>query len=96
MMRVGEALASLESLDGDATICAAKPWTAESRTVAREGGAEAQSAIAAGMSYILETSVAREVVDVWSAWRDGRVPTVDERCQAAIHYADNDAHLRAS
>jgi hypothetical protein len=97
MLRLSEALASLESFEGDATIYAAKPWTADSRTVvAGEGDSEAQAAIATGMPYLLEVWIAREVVKVWSAWRDGRVPTVDERCEAVIHYAVHDVYLQAS
>ena len=97
MMRLSEALASLESLDGDATIYAAKPWTAESRTVvAVEGDPEAQAAIVEGLSYLLEVWVALDAVEVWSAWRDGRHPTVDDRCEAVIHYAVNDTYLQAS
>jgi hypothetical protein len=42
MMRLGAAVASLESLDSDATIYAAERWTADSRAiVAREGDPDA-------------------------------------------------------
>jgi hypothetical protein len=46
-----------------------------------------------GLHYFLEVNLAREAVEVWSAWRDGRVPTLDEACAAIIYYADNDAYL---
>ena len=72
MMRLSEAVASLESLDSDATMYAAVPWTAASRAVVACVGA----------------------VGVWSAWRDGRIPSADDRFQAVIHYAVNDSYLQ--
>jgi len=97
MMRLREALASLESLDSDAVIYAAEPWAADSQAlVGRDGSPEAIEALASGMSYVLEVRIASEVLEVWSAWRDGRVPNADERCEAVIHYAVSDAYLEAS
>jgi hypothetical protein len=46
-----------------------------------------------GLRYFLEVDLAREVVEVWIEWRDGRVPTIEEACAAIIHYAENDAYL---
>ena len=46
----------------------------------------------AGWRYLLEVLIAREVLEVWSDWRDGRIPSVEEACDAIVHYADNDAY----
>jgi hypothetical protein len=46
----------------------------------------------AGWRYLLEVLLAREVVEVWRSWRDDRVPTLDEACEAIVYYADNDAY----
>ncbi|WP_162907092.1 hypothetical protein [Allorhizocola rhizosphaerae] len=46
-----------------------------------------------GMRYLLEASIAKEVLQVWSAWRDGRIPSQDEACQAIVHYAKHDAYI---
>jgi hypothetical protein len=46
----------------------------------------------ASWRYLLEVLIAREVLEVWSAWRDGRIPSVEEACEAIIYYADNDAY----
>ncbi len=48
-----------------------------------------------GWRYLLEVSIAQKVVDVWSAWRDDRVPSPAEACEAIVFYADNDAYLPA-
>ncbi|NEA65613.1 hypothetical protein [Streptomyces sp. SID12488] len=42
--------------------------------------------------YLLEVFIAREVVEVWSSWRDSRVPSIGEACEAIVYYADNDAY----
>ena len=47
------------------------------------------------MSYLLEVSLAKEVVQVWSEWRDGRRPTAIDKCEAVIYYAEHDAYLPA-
>lgn len=49
----------------------------------------------AGFEYLLEVDIASEVIEVWTSWRAGRSPTVDEACEAVIHYAENDAYLPA-
>jgi hypothetical protein len=45
-----------------------------------------------GWRYLLEVLIAREVLEVWSAWRNGRIPSVEEAREAVIYYADNDAY----
>lgn len=45
-----------------------------------------------GWRYLLEVLLAREVLEVWSDWRDGRVPSLTEACAAIAYYADYDAY----
>ena len=33
------------------------------------------------------------VLEVWSAWRGGRIPTPEECAEVVIHYAERDAYL---
>lgn len=47
----------------------------------------------AGWRYLLEVLIAREVLEVWSDWRNGRLPSAEEACEAIAYYADNDAYL---
>jgi hypothetical protein len=90
-----DALASIDDFDDEATIYAAKPWDPTSTTViAAEGEETANTAIGEGLAYFLEVSIAKEAIEVWSEWRGGRVPSADERCEAVIHYAVNDAYLQ--
>lgn len=43
--------------------------------------------------YLLGTRIAKEVIEVWSEWRDGRVPSPEDALAAVLHYAENDAYL---
>lgn len=73
-------------------IFARPPWTPDSEAVVlREDVIESRTA--SGFRLVLEVAVAREVVEVWSAWRGGREPSPDEAAAAVIHYAENDAYL---
>lgn len=58
-----------------------------------ESGDLPQAAVDAGYEYLLECSLALEVLGVWSKWRLGRAPSPDEACEAVIHYAVHDAYL---
>jgi hypothetical protein len=86
----------LDEFDDDLTIYATKPWSAESEAAVErepEGGAFPKEAV--GMDYLLEVFLAREVLQAWMSWRQGRVPTEDESCEALIYYAENDSYLPA-
>jgi hypothetical protein len=59
MMRLCDALASLDRFGSDTTIYSAEPWAADSRTVvAVDGDPAARAAIASGMSHMPEPTVA--------------------------------------
>lgn len=49
----------------------------------------------ANTRYLLEVVIAKEVLEVWSEWRDGRRPSLPEACEAVLHYASHDAYLPA-
>ncbi|WP_405677486.1 hypothetical protein OG292_23550 [Streptomyces sp. NBC_01511] len=46
-----------------------------------------------GSSYLLEVHLIKDVITVWSEWRDGRAPSLDEKCAAVAHYATHDAYI---
>ncbi len=95
-MTLAELLEELDSLTDDLTIYAAKApaWSAAAPATAclEFGDAEAPGE-AHGMSYLLEVPLAKEAVQVWSEWRGGREPTVEDKCEAVIYYAENDTYL---
>lgn len=46
------------------------------------------------MCYLkLDMRTAKEVLSVWSHWRDGREATISEACEAIVFYAEHDAYL---
>ncbi len=46
-----------------------------------------------GMQYLLEVELAKEVIQVWKDWRNGKEPTLQEKYQAVLYYAKHDAYL---
>jgi hypothetical protein len=81
----------LDDLDEDAVIYTDGSSPAAQALVVGEG--DAATARAAGLRYFLEVSLARDAVSVWSDWRAGAVPTIDDKLMAISHYAVNDAYL---
>ncbi len=94
-----EVVATIETFgEGDRyepgpTIFAPKPWTADSPAVVLEEDAVGGAAPSQpSYSYLLEVGIAKEVIEVWSSWRNGREPTSEEATRAVIHYAEHDAY----
>jgi hypothetical protein len=49
-----------------------------------------------GHHYLLEVDLAIDVLEVWSAWRDGATPTAEEAALAVIYYGDHDSYRLAA
>src|SRR3954451_17998785 len=79
--------AEMAKLPGDATLYVHKPWSAAAQAITTQGDQVPDT-----FDYPLEVSLAREVVQVWSASRDGRKPSPKEAAGAVIHYATYDAY----
>jgi hypothetical protein len=41
----------------------------------------------------MEVALAKESIRVWSEWRNGAAPTLDDKVAAVIHYAAKDSFL---
>jgi hypothetical protein len=83
---LAEVVEHLEGLDADATIYAARPWTADARAavaVAPEDGYSIPPE-AAGLEYFLEVDIALDAATVSSA---------RTRFERVLYYAENDAFL---
>jgi hypothetical protein len=92
-MTLVEVVAALATLDDKLTIYVSTrgPLAHESPAVVElepEGGRAP-----AGMRYVLEVPLAKEVLAVWREWRGGREPDPVEATEAIIYYADHDAYL---
>src|SRR5690242_6258385 len=97
-MTLAELVQNLGSLSDELTIYAeADPhWRPGSKTVIRpESDQTARAVFVDGtqLEYLLEVSVAKEVIEVWSGWHNGQTPTVEEMCRALIYYSTHDAYL---
>jgi hypothetical protein len=75
------------------TICVREPWTVDSETTVVKLDEESRlptDALATGLKYFLEATVAREVLDVL---RDRPTKSsTEDACHLLIHYAENDAY----
>jgi hypothetical protein len=45
-----------------------------------------------GAVYLLEVDIIKEVISVWSDWRNGAEPSVSQACEAVFYYAAHDAY----
>jgi hypothetical protein len=90
MTRLLDAISALAFADPEATIYAAMPFTSHSEAMVCVEPEDAGSP--AGLSYLLEVDLARDVLEVWGQWRNGKKPTPDEATTAVIYYAEHDAY----
>ena len=92
MPSLSELIRRLDELDDDATLFAARPWSAGSDAACAVEDHESKEAVEAGMTYLLEVSMAQEVVHTWGAWHGGRTPSTTEAVRAVIYYAEHDTY----
>lgn len=93
-MNFGQALKAFDGFDAEQTIYVRENGSinAESEVVIDFYSDDGEPpASAAGMKYLLEVSLARDAIRVWSEWRDGRIPSIEEQIDAVVYYAENDA-----
>ena len=99
MTTILEVIATLDEIpEGDPyevepTIFARKPWTVDSQAIVlNEDAVNSVAPSAPDFGYLLEVDLAKEVIRVWSDWRDGAAPTLEEATQAVIFYAEYDSY----
>ena len=86
----------LEQFDDNKIIYAKRSpdWSATSEAIVCDTPqVDSHPPEAQGLAYFLEVSLAKETVQVWSEWRDGRQPTPAEKLDAMLYYAEYDAWL---
>ena len=86
-------IARLDEFGEDETIYADSATPTARAVVATEP--DDGSAPVPGLEYLLEIAAAREAIEVWQAWRPGREPTLEDKLEAVLYYAQNDAWLPA-
>jgi hypothetical protein len=88
-----EVVARLDEFGDDETVYAESPTPTARAAVAAEP--DDGSPHVPGLEYLLEIAAARQAIEVWRAWRPGREPTLEDKLEAVIYYARNDAWLPA-
>jgi hypothetical protein len=91
-MKLIEVIGNLESADNSLTICASREpdWSGASEAELRPSNRVNSES---KPPYFLDVAVAKDVLRAWSFVRNGRVPTLSEKCEALIYYAENDCYL---
>ncbi len=92
-MKLGFVIANMDRFGAEATIYAARPWTADSIAaveVEPEEDGFPPEIRERGLTYFLEIHLARDVRDGWLSSLD-QVPSSAELCARIIGYAIDDA-----
>ncbi len=92
-MNLSDVVADLSRFGDDETIYVASRSGDSAAVVGRETDEGDPPESAVGMGYLLEISLARDAVRVWSEWRDRRQPTAEEMVEAILYYSEHDAFL---
>lgn len=93
MTTLKNVIEKLSDFEEDQTIYAAGITGESAAVVDYETDDGEPPASADGMRYLLEVSIARDAIRVWSEWRDGQMPTLDQKLEAVVFQAQNDAFL---
>ncbi len=89
-------VAHLDDFDRDLTIFVVGGCTCAvnaDAVVARETDDGELPLEALGMDYLLEVDIAQDAIHLWTQWRNGKLPSDEERLMAVLYYARNDAYL---
>ena len=92
-MKLIDIVGGLASFDGENTIYASEPWTADCEAIVTSAlKSKASPAVVErlNMKYFLEVFIARDFLDDWTASLE-EPPTLPEKCARLIDYAINDA-----
>lgn len=92
-MKLKELLENMNILDNDSIIFTEKKpkWLPDSEAIV----SYEDEIVFGEFTYFLEVYLAKEVVEVWSKWRSGQKPNIEDICEAVIYYAEYDAYLPA-
>ncbi len=92
-MKLLDVVTNLPAYNSELTIYATAPWMCDSEAVVTlepDNGALPREVEAAGATYFLEVSIAKEFLQGWLAAEAASVSARD-RCERLIRYAIDDA-----
>jgi len=90
-MTLKEIVANISNIDEDLTIYAKEPWQTTSIAIAElEESCQSKETSSHKFEYFLEVFIAKEFLQDWEESLD-HIPTLEEKTNRLIQYADNDA-----
>jgi ABC-type glycerol-3-phosphate transport system substrate-binding protein len=95
-MKLIELLDNLDALHDDAIIFIPRGNTIRQDLEAITGPLEEYGEYGIppdGFEYFLEVFTAKEALQVWRDWRNGKIPDKYEKYQAILYYVEHDAYL---
>lgn len=98
-MTLEDVVANLGSFDNEHSIYATRikgQWRAGSIAFVMrepEDGKLMQLLSGGEAEYLLEISLAKEIIEVWKHWRPHAEQTIADKLEAIVYYAENDAYL---
>lgn len=95
-MTLGDILNSIDTFSDDLVIFAFRngSWNLEaSAALIPLEELENSSSEHADLTYFLEVQIAKDIIDTWRTWRNGKEPSLIERAEAILYYVENDAYL---
>lgn len=95
-MTLREIILIVEKLDENLVIFARKnsEWDLDSpAALVLDSDVEHTGVDLEELTYFLEVLQARDVLEVWSAWRGGRAASDNDRIRAILYYVENDAYI---
>lgn len=95
-MRLLDIIGSITDYNDDHVVVAVEPSRADSEAMVVAANEAGEPETPPGMAYLLEVSLIKEVMAVWSDWRSGRQPTPTEAWRATLYYATHDAYIPVS
>jgi len=92
-MTLRDVIARLDEFKDDETIFAESATPTAQAVVAVEAADGSSPSGAVGLRDLLEVPLAREAIEVWRAWRPGQTPSLEDKLEAVMFYAEHDAWL---
>lgn len=95
-MKLTDLIQNLNNYSNDQVIYASsvKPWTGSTNVkTGLISDLVDNNYTPPNMEYFLEVSYAKEVLEVWANWRNGKLPNISEKIQAILYYVEHDAYI---
>ena len=93
MPTLGDVLRSIGEIDDELIIYVARDGRPNVSSIVELITLDLIGSVNPDFRYLLEVQLAKDVMETWSEWRDGRASTIYEACAAVVYYSEHDAYI---